>query len=150
MIVLLFDCVNFLELSSCFESKLKKLRKKSIKQEKGDDKEMIFIEGYQDFGDEVDVGDGVSVISESNMFGFDISFLFFLQKIQLFFVMSKNFKLMVRYNSLCNKFLFIFLSLLFIGINFRICLVNFINEDLFTYMMSRDDVYKCEYCCVIF
>lgn len=150
MIVLLFDCVNFLELSSCFESKLKKLRKKSIKQEKGDDKEMIFIEGYQDFGDEVDVGDGVSVISESNMFGFEISFLFFLQKIQLFFVMSKNFKLMVRYNSLCNKFLFIFLSLLFIGINFRICLVNFINEDLFTYMMSRDDVYKCEYCCVIF
>lgn len=150
MIVLLFDCVNFLELSSCFELKLKKLRKKSIKQEKGDDKEMIFIEGYQDFGDEVDVGDGVSVISESNMFGFEISFLFFLQKIQLFFVMSKNFKLMVRYNSLCNKFLFIFLSLLFIGINFRICLVNFINEDLFTYMMSRDDVYKCEYCCVIF
>lgn len=150
MIVLLFDCVNFLELSSCFESKLKKSRKKSIKQEKGDDKEMNFTEGYQDFGDEVDVGDGVSVISESNMFGFEISFLFFLQKIQLFFVMSKNFKLMVRYNSLCNKFLFIFLSLLFIGINFRICLVNFINEDLFTYMMSRDDVYKCEYCCVIF
>lgn len=150
MIVFLFDCVNFLELSSCFESKLKKSRKKSIKQEKGDDKEMIFIEGYQDFGDEVDVGDGVSVISESNMFGFEISFLFFLQKIQLFFVMSKNFKLMVRYNSLCNKFLFIFLSILFIGINFRICLVNFINEDLFIYMMSRDDVYKCEYCCVIF
>lgn len=150
MIVLLFDCVNFLELSSCFESKLKKSRKKSIKQEKGDDKEMNFIEGYQDFGDEVDVGDGVSVISESNMFGFEISFLFFLQKIQLFFVMSKNFKLMVRYNSLCNKFLFIFLNLLFIGINFRICLVNFINEDLFMYMMLWDDVYKCEYCCVIF
>lgn len=144
------DCVNFSEPSSCSESKPKKSRKKSIKQEKGDDKEMTFTEGHQDSGDEADVGDGASVTSESNMSGSEISLSSSPQKTQLFSAMSKNSKLMARYNSLCNKPSSTLLSPSSIGTNSRICLVNFTNEDLFTHMMSRDDVYKCEYCCVIF
>lgn len=150
MIALPPDCVNFSEPSSCSESKPKKSRKKSIKQEKGDDKEMTFTEGHQDSGDEADVGDGASVTSESNMSGSEISLSCSPQKTQLFSAMSKNSKLMARYNSLCNKPSSTLLSPSSIGTNSRICLVNFTNEDLFTHMMSRDDVYKCEYCCVIF
>lgn len=37
-----------------------------------------------------------------------------------------------------------------IGSNNRISLVNFTSNDLLTHMMSRDDVYKCDFCCMIF
>lgn len=37
-----------------------------------------------------------------------------------------------------------------IGTNSRICLVNFTSDDLITHLMSRDDVYRCDFCCVIF
>ncbi|CAC5414468.1 unnamed protein product [Mytilus coruscus] len=34
--------------------------------------------------------------------------------------------------------------------NNRVNLVNFTSSDLLTHMMSRDDVYKCDFCCMIF
>lgn len=37
-----------------------------------------------------------------------------------------------------------------IASNNRISLVNFTSGDLLTHMMSRDDVYKCDFCCMIF
>lgn len=149
MIVLPPDGIPFSEPSSSSEPKPKKSRKKTIKQERIEDKDINFTDTPRDSGDEADVGDGASVTSESNMSGSEISLSSSPQKCQLFPAMSKNSKLMARYNSLCNKPSPRLLSPS-IGTNSRICLVNFTNEDLFTHMMSRDDVYKCEYCCVIF
>lgn len=143
------DSINFSEPSSSSESKPKKSRRKSIKQEKNEEKDANFSEPPQDSGEEADVGDGASVTSESNMSGSEISLSSSPQKSQLFSAMSKNSKLMARYNNLCNKSSSSLLSPA-IGTNSRICLVNFTNDDLFTHMMSRDDVYKCEYCCIIF
>lgn len=37
-----------------------------------------------------------------------------------------------------------------VGSNNRVNLVNFTSADLLTHMMSRDDVYKCDFCCMIF
>ncbi|XP_060070025.1 zinc finger protein 271-like [Ylistrum balloti] len=37
-----------------------------------------------------------------------------------------------------------------IGTNSRICLVNFTSDDLITHLMSRDDVYRCDFCCIVF
>ena len=37
-----------------------------------------------------------------------------------------------------------------IGSNNRINLVNFTSSDLLTHMMSREDVFKCDFCCMIF
>lgn len=37
-----------------------------------------------------------------------------------------------------------------VGSNSRVNLVNFTSTDLLTHMMSRDDVYKCDFCCIIF
>lgn len=34
--------------------------------------------------------------------------------------------------------------------NNRICLIDFTTEDLLTHLMSRDDVHRCDFCCIIF
>ncbi|XP_014775400.1 zinc finger and BTB domain-containing protein 24 [Octopus bimaculoides] len=35
-------------------------------------------------------------------------------------------------------------------INSRVCLVDFSTEELITHLMSRDDVYRCDFCCLLF
>ncbi|GFR71861.1 zinc finger protein [Elysia marginata] len=37
-----------------------------------------------------------------------------------------------------------------VKVNNRVSLVNFTAEELLTHMMKRDDVHKCEFCCLIF
>lgn len=34
--------------------------------------------------------------------------------------------------------------------NNRVCLVDFSTEELFTHLMARDDVYRCDFCCLLF
>ncbi|XP_062569066.1 zinc finger protein 271-like [Saccostrea cucullata] len=143
------DSASFPEPTSSLEPKPKRSRKKTLKQEKINVRDSNFTEAQGDSGDEADMGDGASVTSESNLSGSEISLSSSPQKCQLFPAMSKSSKSMARYNSLSSKpSPSLYNSS--IGTNSRICLVNFTNEDLFTHMMSRDDVYKCEYCCVIF
>ncbi|KAK3101134.1 hypothetical protein FSP39_001207 [Pinctada imbricata] len=105
-----------------------------------------------DCNNEVSADEAASVTSESNLSGSEQSLSSAHKKSMLSQGSGQNrrhCRKRMRTSGI-NSFKMSRLSHSPIGTNSRVCLVNFTSDDLLTHMMSRDDVYKCDFCCIIF
>ncbi|XP_021345199.1 DNA-binding protein Ikaros-like [Mizuhopecten yessoensis] len=107
-------------------------------------------------GDEIE-GDGASVTSESNLSGSEQSLPTSVRKRSMlsYSTLGRSPKSVKRHhqqhaNNTGGQRNTLPTYQQQIGTNSRICLVNFTSDDLITHLMSRDDVYRCDFCCIVF